>query len=158
LSAERAARIADVTDGTSNSVAATELLTRNTAGDNSQGLWGYAGAAYIVAYNDKGPTAGSNYAANSPPASTEVMTPNCNASVAVDGPCFTYTPHHDNANPPDRVFGGNDGVGAGARSRHTGGVNVALVDGGVRFVSDTVDGRIWLGAFTIQGGEVLGNW
>lgn len=40
-----------------------------------------------------------------------------------------------------------------ARSYHAGGVNVAMADGSVRYVSDTVDLTPWHAAATIAGGE-----
>ena len=43
-----------------------------------------------------------------------------------------------------------------ARSLHPGGVNIALGDGSVRFVSDTVDLAVWRGLGTRAGGEVGG--
>lgn len=43
----------------------------------------------------------------------------------------------------------------GARSRHPGGVNVARCDGGVRFVSDTIDLQVWRALSTIRGGESI---
>ncbi|MFM9025245.1 MAG: DUF1559 domain-containing protein [Planctomycetaceae bacterium] len=43
-----------------------------------------------------------------------------------------------------------------ARSRHAGGVNIAMGDGGVRFVSDAVDAAIWRGTATRSGGETTG--
>jgi prepilin-type N-terminal cleavage/methylation domain-containing protein/prepilin-type processing-associated H-X9-DG protein len=44
-----------------------------------------------------------------------------------------------------------------ARSRHTGGVNVCLGDGSVRFASNTISQRTWQALGTTAGGEVLGN-
>lgn len=41
-----------------------------------------------------------------------------------------------------------------ARSRHTGGVNVAFCDGGVRFFSDDVSHPLWVSLGTMNGGEV----
>lgn len=43
----------------------------------------------------------------------------------------------------------------GARSRHPGGVNVAMADGSVRFVDDAVDLAVWQAAATRAGGEAL---
>ncbi len=43
-------------------------------------------------------------------------------------------------------------------SYHTGGVQCGLMDGSVRFVSDNIDGTLWQGANTPQGGEVLGEY
>ena len=40
-----------------------------------------------------------------------------------------------------------------ARSQHTGGVNVCLLDGSVQFVPNTIDSLIWRSASTSQGGE-----
>ena len=42
-----------------------------------------------------------------------------------------------------------------ARSNHTGGVNVLLADGSVRFVRDSVDPVMWRGVGTRAGGEVV---
>ncbi len=46
----------------------------------------------------------------------------------------------------------------GARSRHTGGVNVALCDGSVRFVTNGILAATWQALSTTQGGEVFGDW
>jgi prepilin-type processing-associated H-X9-DG protein len=40
-----------------------------------------------------------------------------------------------------------------ARSRHSGGVNVAMADGSVRFVGDDVAPGVWKAAATRAGGE-----
>ena len=45
-----------------------------------------------------------------------------------------------------------------ARSRHTGGVNVLLGDGGVRFVRNAVDPLTWQAAGSRAGGEVPGDF
>lgn len=44
---------------------------------------------------------------------------------------------------------------AASRSRHAGGVNVCLGDGSVRFIKETVAHPIWLALNTIRGGEVI---
>ena len=44
-----------------------------------------------------------------------------------------------------------------ARSYHTGGVNVLLMDGSVRFVRGAVSQATWRAASTAAGGEVLGS-
>jgi prepilin-type N-terminal cleavage/methylation domain-containing protein/prepilin-type processing-associated H-X9-DG protein len=43
-----------------------------------------------------------------------------------------------------------------ATSRHAGGVNVALLDGSVRFVKSTVSPQVWWGVGTIANSEVIG--
>jgi prepilin-type N-terminal cleavage/methylation domain-containing protein len=45
-----------------------------------------------------------------------------------------------------------------ARSRHTGGVNVLVGDGSVKFVRNAVDPLVWQAAATRSGGEVPGEW
>jgi prepilin-type processing-associated H-X9-DG protein len=44
-----------------------------------------------------------------------------------------------------------------ARSYHSGGVNVCLADGSVRFVDDSVDQSVWEGLASINGEEVGGD-
>jgi prepilin-type N-terminal cleavage/methylation domain-containing protein len=43
-------------------------------------------------------------------------------------------------------------------SYHTGGVHSGMMDGSVRFVSANIDGRVWWGACTPMGREVLGEF
>lgn len=43
-----------------------------------------------------------------------------------------------------------------ASSYHPGGANVCLVDGSVRFVPENIDAVVWMGAGTIGGGESAG--
>ncbi len=43
-------------------------------------------------------------------------------------------------------------------SYHTGGVHVALLDGSVRFVSDSISGSTWRAIGTPRGGEVVGEY
>jgi len=45
-----------------------------------------------------------------------------------------------------------------ARSRHTGGVNVAMCDGSIRFVSNSVALATWRAVSTMNGGEVVSNF
>ncbi len=44
---------------------------------------------------------------------------------------------------------------AASRSRHPGGVNSGFSDGSVRFIKNTIDGNVWVGLCSIQGGELL---
>jgi hypothetical protein len=44
-----------------------------------------------------------------------------------------------------------------ARSRHPGGVNLLIGDGGVRFISDTISSVTWQALSSPQGGEALGS-
>ncbi|MCF0234413.1 MAG: DUF1559 domain-containing protein, partial [Thermoguttaceae bacterium] len=42
-----------------------------------------------------------------------------------------------------------------ARSHHSGGVNAAMGDGSVRFVSETINLDTWKALSTTQGGETV---
>jgi prepilin-type processing-associated H-X9-DG protein len=59
-------------------------------------------------------------------------------------PCTTA----DASNPIQRAF-------AGSKSRHSGGVNVLMGDGSVRFLKQTINPSVWIGLNSISGGEVL---
>jgi prepilin-type N-terminal cleavage/methylation domain-containing protein/prepilin-type processing-associated H-X9-DG protein len=43
-------------------------------------------------------------------------------------------------------------------SYHTGGVQVLLADGSVRFVSENIDQGTWIAAGSIRGNETMGEW
>ena len=45
-----------------------------------------------------------------------------------------------------------------ASSYHTGGVNVGMADGSVRFINDSIDFVTWQGLGSSSGGEVLANY
>lgn len=45
-----------------------------------------------------------------------------------------------------------------ARSRHPGGVNVNLLDGSVRFVSDTIEWATWQALSTSEGNETINSY
>jgi prepilin-type N-terminal cleavage/methylation domain-containing protein/prepilin-type processing-associated H-X9-DG protein len=45
-----------------------------------------------------------------------------------------------------------------ARSRHPGGINAALADGSMRFISDNIDMTTWQALGTAQGGDTVGDF
>ena len=45
----------------------------------------------------------------------------------------------------------------GARSRHPGGVNVAMCDGSVKFMKNSISLNVWRALSTTQGGEVISS-
>jgi prepilin-type N-terminal cleavage/methylation domain-containing protein/prepilin-type processing-associated H-X9-DG protein len=61
-----------------------------------------------------------------------------------------------NSQTPDCIRHSNPGWKA-ARSMHSGGVNVVMGDGSVRFVIDQISRETWVAAGTRRGGEVLGS-
>jgi prepilin-type N-terminal cleavage/methylation domain-containing protein/prepilin-type processing-associated H-X9-DG protein len=80
---------------------------------------------------------------------------------------FVYT-HTVPINWNKRVFSGTQHYNCGnaaftsmhisASSYHTGGVNVCLTDGSVRFVADTISLAVWRNVGTRSGGEVATNF
>jgi prepilin-type N-terminal cleavage/methylation domain-containing protein/prepilin-type processing-associated H-X9-DG protein len=74
--------------------------------------------------------------------------------------CGSYdhylTPNSPN---PDCIgYSGTTGVAwRGARSRHSGGVNLLLCDGSVRFVNNGISATTWRALGTRAGGEILGS-
>jgi prepilin-type processing-associated H-X9-DG protein len=57
---------------------------------------------------------------------------------------------------PCQQVAGNTEYQIAARSRHTGGVQVSLCDGSVRFVSQNIAQSVWRAALSGKGGEAEG--
>ncbi|NLS91984.1 MAG: DUF1559 domain-containing protein [Planctomycetaceae bacterium] len=135
----RSTKMADIRDGTSNTVFFSEILGQPSGGD-CRGAWGR------VACNTFSPHTRST-------ADEWILGPNANTKASTnlyDAPpyCGSSSVH------PECTDDASDGSGGtGARSRHPGGVNCALGDGSVRFVSETIDRLIWRAALTIQAGD-----
>jgi prepilin-type processing-associated H-X9-DG protein len=47
---------------------------------------------------------------------------------------------------------------ASARSQHTGGVQAAMIDGSVRFISDNINLLVWQSVCTRAGKETVGEF
>lgn len=120
---------AAVQDGTSNVVMIAELIAGERERD-SRGAWAYAVGTYICG---GGPT---NL--------TYMLTPNANA---LDNDCRDRPGRCSSPASPDRQLrctgGGSRGFQT-ARSRHPGGVHVAMCDGSVQFVAETISLRNWV--------------
>lgn len=123
------ASVANIPDGTSNTLLASETV--QGVGSDLRGFsWWAPGAQFTTVY---GPNS----------TSPDIVTQNCNNLPAQNLPCV------DN--------GGQWNILA-ARSRHAGGVNAAMGDGSVRFISQTIDINIWRALSTTRGGEVVGDF
>jgi prepilin-type N-terminal cleavage/methylation domain-containing protein/prepilin-type processing-associated H-X9-DG protein len=126
-------KLTDISDGTSNTLMASETVQGQSSDLRGFTWWGY-GTGFMT---QLGPNSSSPDVLQS-------------ASYCVNRlpnpPCFApYT----TAQP----------ITYAARSRHTGGVNVALSDGSCRFFSNNVDLlTVWRPLGTSQGGEVIGNY
>lgn len=137
------ARMADITDGTSNTIVVGELLKDIRTGDSTWGVWAHAGGPFISGFNER-QTGPDRY-----------MVPNGNATINQNR---QYTPHCPNGGN-DPVFRCEDSdVAHSVRSKHVGGAQVILGDGSVRFISENIDENTWAGTLTIAGSEVLGEF
>ena len=124
---------ANITDGLSNTILCSELVTGK--GSDLRGVTWWADA--------------SGFTANLPPNST---LPDLLYSLSA----FTV----GNGNSPARLSTKNDGstpppLYQGARSRHPGGINTLMGDGSVKFLKNTISVQVWRGLSSTQGGEVI---
>jgi len=132
-------RITDIPDGTSNTLMAAEV--KQGQGQDFRGLtWWAEGSGFTTYRTPNSPL--FDYIANGHGA-PGCVPPDQNPQNA---PCKAFP----SPNPNWNVFA--------ARSWHTGGVNVVLCDGSVRFVSDTIAWPTWQALGTSRGGEVVGDY
>jgi prepilin-type N-terminal cleavage/methylation domain-containing protein len=164
---QRKIGIRDITDGTSNTIAVSE----STVGNNNTGAYdlkrslvraqafpggfpsNFATQAQLDAYGTQCRTGTGNLHAH-------VRREWVNG---IGGQTIFNTLNAPNSANPDCHpcvgCGWYDSQGVwSARSMHTGGVQVLLVDGSAKFVSDNVDLLTWQRAGAISDGNVLGEW
>ncbi|MBI2478689.1 MAG: DUF1559 domain-containing protein [Planctomycetia bacterium] len=127
--------MAEMTDGTSNTLMMAEVVTGH-AGDHRGFTWW-------------GPSAG--FTALNPPNTTL-------PDVMGGGTC--RAPSVEPRNPPciPASTGANEPNRRSARSRHPGGVQVSMCDGSARFVANTIDIFTWRNVSTARGGEPAGDF
>jgi prepilin-type processing-associated H-X9-DG protein len=163
--------ITQITDGTSNTAmwAEVKIGFNPTGSDPSANYAGLPTAPWHVRY----PTTW-----NSSPINTgDDLLPNAQcSSLTVQARYYAFTEFYrsrpgftwayTHTAPPNATTGDcGKTVGAdqntshvAARSWHTGGVNVCLCDGSVRFVADGISFATWQALGTRSGGEVVGNY
>ncbi len=66
--------------------------------------------------------------------------------------------NYDQTDMPCEVRGGNLDLTVSARSRHRGGVNVAMCDGSVHFIDDTIAIGTWRALSTMRGGDRIDSF
>jgi prepilin-type N-terminal cleavage/methylation domain-containing protein len=135
------AKMGDITDGTSNTVLLGEIIAGEQAGD-VRGAWAYPVGAYIC---------GGAPSYNAP---RLLLTPNANAldNNNRDQPGFCSA---SNADRNLRCAAGGSRAYQTARSKHTGGVQVCLGDGSVRFVRNNITLATWLQMLALADGTVI---
>jgi prepilin-type N-terminal cleavage/methylation domain-containing protein/prepilin-type processing-associated H-X9-DG protein len=139
FSRKRQFRLTDISDGTSNTLMAAEV--RQGQDQDFRGLtWWAEGSGFTVYRTPNSPDV--DHIANGHGA------PGCvpPSQNPLNAPCLA----HPSPEPNWNAFA--------ARSRHTGGVNVVLCDGSVRFVSDTIAWATWQALGTSRGNEVVGDY
>ncbi|MDB5391492.1 MAG: hypothetical protein JWM11_7138 [Planctomycetaceae bacterium] len=143
-------RIADVSDGTSNSVAVWEIRAGISGGD-PRGVWasGRVGGGMLANCLNNG----SNYG----------TTGDCNGindrNNGGDDVWGTDGNMSSAASASDSMGAWNGGDGqAGPKSRHTGGVHALLADGSVRFISQNLNGNTHRSLIGIADTNVIGDF
>ena len=132
--------IRSITDGTSSTLAISELVTGGTC--TIRGTHSY----------DEGPVVMTD---NTPNNSMPDWTRWCDKADGPSGkaPC-DINDDTDNAG----IVSGFNNVMHASRSMHPGGVNAALCDGSVRFIEDEIDVDVWRMLGTRAGGETIGEF
>ncbi len=122
-------RIRDVTDGTSNTAAVAEIL--HSRGNGSRGAYSSDGGSIMYTHS---------FPPNNP---TADLTERCANEPAFGTPCTA------SGAGPHRLT---------ARSKHTGGAQMLLCDGSVRFVPDAVAQTTWERLGGMADGEVVDQY
>jgi prepilin-type processing-associated H-X9-DG protein len=146
-------RLAEITDGLSNTAAFSEHMT----GDFNQAIATDNGDTFRPGTH---PTNGDQAYADCQATNINDLTTQGYSNV---GAPWLYGYHSTTSYwhtappnsrscmfPPERIM-------TSANSGHTNGVNVSLCDGSVRFVPNSISLTIWRAMGTCNGGEVLGD-
>lgn len=160
--ARQGAKVGDIRDGLSNTVMFSESLLGEGA-ENATGTMP-ADVQRVYAYPRNQALTDANCAA-----ATEWNVSNRRGFMWATGEIRAASYNHylpPNAKVPDCVTNDlNPGPGQytaigfrAARSNHSGGVNIALGDGSVRFVSDAISITTWRQLSTRSGGEVISEY
>lgn len=154
-------KIADITDGTSNTIAFSESILGDGAEISSSQPGDHNVAYKYLGYSGTLPS-DSNCAGN--PQSWNGYNRRGFMWASGEARCVSYnhyyTPNSKSfdciANDPTNTY-----IAVGyraARSRHAGGVNVLLADGSTRFVQDGIALQTWRALATRSGGEILADY
>ena len=151
--AELSRRLAEITDGTSNTALSSERLF----GDFNQGL---ASVRRDVFVSPTQPTTPEEAFQNCQAVSdTNITSTGESGSGApwLDG--FLHTSIYKHVAPPNRksCYMYPARLVMTASSMHPGGVNVGMADGSVKFFKDTINRDIWRAIGSMNGGEVISS-
>ena len=127
-------KIRNVSDGMSKTMFMMEMLQAPDTGDNRGRIWNDADCNSMV---------------------NALMTPNATANdqSSVSGSSPTCIDRPDIYLPCTSTGVSRANGQMGSRSKHTGGVHVAMCDGSAKFVADDIELDTWKAAATIGGAE-----
>jgi prepilin-type N-terminal cleavage/methylation domain-containing protein/prepilin-type processing-associated H-X9-DG protein len=170
----RSRRIAEFTDGTSQTLLAAEVrayqpasncqfITLPSVNDPNNIPSPYANPFQVAPEYDNGVCMTENQ--------FEFHTEWSDGNVHASGFTTAWPPNKSIIPPAGSLYAGmdldlngrneEDGgptfSAVNSRSYHPGGVNALLADGSVRFVKSTIDGMIWRALGTVGGGEVVSS-
>ncbi|MFN0051959.1 MAG: DUF1559 domain-containing protein [Planctomycetales bacterium] len=154
-------------DGASNSLAAAEVKTyqsyfRNTADPSPNPPASPSFVSGFSGENKLGPAqddnAGHTEWCDGPvhqSGMTTLFPPNTNVPYAVNGRTYDvdFNSRYEGTSTTQRTY-----AAITSRSYHTGIVNVLMIDGSVRSVSDSINGGVWRGLGTRAGSEVVSEF
>lgn len=145
LSSNYGARFGEVTDGLSNTIALAELRSGLTSND-PRGVWalGFPGASVVNAGRE----------AYNPTPNNVLGGTSADGGDELQGGNFYCTPERARLKM-GCTTSGTLMTSAMSRSLHTGGVNVALADGSVRFISDSIDELNWCRLVARADGQIV---
>ncbi|MDR0610494.1 MAG: DUF1559 domain-containing protein [Planctomycetaceae bacterium] len=124
---------ADITDGTSNTVALSETIQGGSTNDTRGLIW--LGTSCYFTTNQTPNTMVADIEANAAAESNHIRHP--------------LTPMSTSSTDGDGYY-----MRISARSWHVGGVNAGLADGSIRFIPDQINLDIWRAAGSTNGGEI----
>jgi prepilin-type N-terminal cleavage/methylation domain-containing protein/prepilin-type processing-associated H-X9-DG protein len=127
----RTYNLASITDGTSNTLMASEVIQSSDTSYRGYTWWGDASAFETW------------------------LAPNSPLPDVLQGYCSTIYPKIAPPNNPPCINTSVQGPTYGSRSRHPGGVNSLFCDGSVKFIKNTINLFTWRALSTSQGNEVV---
>jgi prepilin-type N-terminal cleavage/methylation domain-containing protein/prepilin-type processing-associated H-X9-DG protein len=140
-------RFKDLKDGTTKTVLLSEILGSDAL-DDGRGAWGHVvGPAFSGNGNFFCNPDGDRCRFNGP--TNQFLTPN--SSRYPDHPPHCGGPLATRFCVDER----SEITHIGARSRHPGGVNVAMADSSVRFIDDAIQPQIWYSLLSTKAGELV---